>query len=148
MDPETPATPPEQPAKKPRKKDTRKRSGRHQKSRAKPGAKRGRPRIPINEQRLRDLAALGATVEEMARRCHCSVDTLERRNYADIIADEDADLNISIRRAQIKLGVDKLNGPMLMHLGKNRLGQRDFIAQEHSGEVKITKHTFQVKRFT
>ena len=78
-----------------------------------------------------DLASKSLTTEEIAAQLDVSADTLERR-FAGQLQRGRALCNASLRRKQFDramAGSDK----MLIHLGKNRLGQKDAIEHEHSG---------------
>jgi len=100
-----------------------------------------RPKIKIDEKKLKLLAEVGCTYKEMAASLGCSVDTLERR-FADKIELARGDGKTKLRRAQWLKGVggkvkcphcnktvETLNGSerMQMHLGKHHLGQHDRV---------------------
>ena len=83
----------------------------------------GRPRKQVDRMRIVDLASVGCTQEEIARKVGVSVDTLHL-HYADAIEDGWTDLRISMRRAQVKAAL-RGNPTMLIWEGKQILGQRD-----------------------
>jgi hypothetical protein len=90
-----------------------------------------RPRKTVDAKSVVDLASKSLTVEEIAARLEISADTLTRR-FADQIARGRQLCNASLHRKQFEramAGSDK----MLIHLGKNRLGQKDTVEHEHSG---------------
>lgn len=94
-----------------------------------------RPKLVIDPQLVHDLAAINCTMEEIAAITKCSVDTLERR-FADIIKDGRDIGRSSVRRKQYEVATAG-NVTMLIWLGKQLLGQKDKIEQEHSGSVDL-----------
>lgn len=82
-----------------------------------------RPRKDFDKQIIRRMAELGAPQAEIAQAIGCSVDTLHRR-FADVLKKGGAQLNISLRRLQVR-SAKKGNVTMLIWLGKQRLGQRN-----------------------
>lgn len=88
-----------------------------------PGRKPGRPKADIDPVKLRKLAEIHCTVDEIAAVMGCSKDTLERR-FAAVIREGKEQGKMSLRRLQWKraqAGSDK----MLIWLGKQLLGQKD-----------------------
>lgn len=77
----------------------------------------------LDERLIEEAASQGSSMEEIARLCDCSTDTLERK-YRDIIQRGRGDLKLRLRRAQIKAALEG-NVTMLIFLGKVYLGQRD-----------------------
>lgn len=92
-----------------------------------------RPRKQINEDQLRQLAAIQCTMKEMASVMEVSVDTLER-NYAEIIKKGQDEGKSSLRRAQYKAAMGG-NATMLVWLGKQLLGQKDANVDNIPGET-------------
>lgn len=77
------------------------------------------------------LASKSLTVEEIAGLLNVSHDTLTRRFACELTRGREL-CNGSLRRKQYEramAGSDK----MLIHLGKNRLGQKDAIEHEYTG---------------
>jgi len=88
-------------------------------------AKVGRPRKPIDLERVEALAKIGATQEEIASDLGISVDTLQRRkNFAAVYKSGMDQGRMSLRHKQFNLAMagDKT---MLVWLGKQLLGQTD-----------------------
>jgi hypothetical protein len=83
----------------------------------------GRPPIKIDEEKLKLLAQIGCTQEEMAAALGCSVDTL-KRNFAEPIKTGGLLFKVSVRREQMRL-LKAGNATMGVWLGKQVLGQRD-----------------------
>jgi IS30 family transposase len=101
---------------------------------------------------VRELCRQNCTLAEVAAVIGCSHDTIERRikelydqTFAEYFAEHFVYGHASIRRAQFKLGVEKLDGPMLKHLGKNYLGQTDKMDTtiKHSGAIQTTNTTME-----
>ena len=91
----------------------------------------GRPKAVIDYARLRKLARIQCTQEEMASVLDVCVDTLQRDERAmQIYRDGMAHGRMSVRRAQFRAMLQG-NQTMLVWLGKQYLGQRDH--QELSG---------------
>lgn len=104
---------------------------------AKPPQKRGRPQKEIDVDKLRSLAAIHCTDEEIASVLQISVDTLSRRKKEDpaVLEALEGGRNqgkASLRRLQWELA-KKLNPSMLIFLGKNLLKQRDRFEEEEPG---------------
>lgn len=121
-------------------------------------AKMGRKPIEITKTELENLAGLQCTRLEFAFFFGCSVDTIERRvkefydlTFADFFDHYRNSGLISVRRAQLKLGVEMMDSPMLRHLGKHLLGQHEQFSGDlkvkHSGEIQTGNKTMDdVKR--
>lgn len=97
-----------------------------------------RPRKEINEEQLRQLAAIQCTMKEMAAVMDCSVDTLER-NFAELIKKGQDEGKSSLRRAQYKSAMGG-NATMLIWLGKQFLGQKDNSVDQVSPETSKQFH--------
>jgi hypothetical protein len=88
------------------------------------GRKPGRPRKPIDENVVLNMAAAGCTYPEIARACGVDPETIARR-FADEIAKKRAEYAWTIRDRQNREAVMEGNPTMLIWLGKNVLGQKD-----------------------
>ncbi len=106
-------------------------------------SKVGRPRIEIDKNEFEKLCGLHATRNEIAGWFECSEDTIENWcnstygvNFSVIFKQKASRGKISLRRKQMEVA---LNGsiPMLIFLGKNKLGQRDSFEKESDGDVEI-----------
>lgn len=94
-----------------------------------------RPRKTIDPLKVIELAAKSLSVEEIAATLDVSADTLTRR-FAEQLARGRGLCNGSLRRRQYEVAMGEStqgNVPMLIHLGKNRLGQKDTVEHEHFG---------------
>lgn len=83
-----------------------------------------RPKVPIDQHQVEQLAAIFCTVGEIAAVLGCSKDTIERR-FAALIKTGRCKGKMSIRRAQYNVAIKKENVQMLIWLGKQYLEQRD-----------------------
>lgn len=105
---------------------------------------RGRPRVEINKEQLKQLCKLNCTVEEIGAFFECNKKTIERRMHDDPelrdIIEQGRDLGkLSIRREQFRI-MEKGNATMAIWLGKQYLGQRDrseFEVNSESLEVAL-----------
>lgn len=83
-----------------------------------------RKKLPIDPVKVKELAQLGATVKEIAHFLRCSDTTINNRFQAEL--DEGrAALKVSIRRAQIRVAIEKESPVLLIWLGKQMLGQKE-----------------------
>jgi hypothetical protein len=91
----------------------------------------GRKAVSIDLETLEKLCSMGCSDEELAGWFGVSVRTIQnrrtQRKFADVMRRGDARGRISIRRAQVRQ-VEAGNVPMIIWMGKNRLGQRDNVA--------------------
>ena len=94
-----------------------------------------RPLKKVPPLQVAKLAALGATVAEIADVLEVSDDTLERR-FAGEIAKGRADLKIRLRRLQLK-AAEKGNVAMLIFLGKSLLGQREDGRLQEPSKIEV-----------
>ena len=85
----------------------------------------GRPKKELDERQIKELAALGCSMTEIAVVMGCHVDTI-RDNYSTAIALGNESGKVSLRRAQMKLALAG-NAQMLIWLGRFRLGQKEEI---------------------
>lgn len=82
-----------------------------------------RPKLKIDPEQVRKLAAIQCSLEEMASILGCSHDTLERR-FASVIKDGRNNGKMSLKRKQYEVAMTG-NVGMLIWLGKQYLGQSD-----------------------
>ncbi len=105
--------------------------------------KGGRPQVEIDPLMVEKLAMLQCSTKEIASRCGCSVDTIDRR-FADIIQ-KGKDLGrANLRQKQYELAMSG-NVTMLIWLGKQYLDQKDkqeFATDEKQGfHITIKDYT-------
>jgi hypothetical protein len=91
----------------------------------------GRPKLDIDPEQVTRLARLHCTMNEMASFFGCHIDTL-RDNFSKEIDKGRSEGNISLRRKQWQMAVEKGNVVMLIWLGKQMLGQRNEIIESDS----------------
>jgi hypothetical protein len=98
--------------------------------------KAGRNPAPIDLTELEKLCALQCTDEEIADWFGVSTRTIENRRkrpeFAQVMSRGRSRGRISVRRAQMKL-LESGSGTMGVWLGKQFLGQRDVITNQHVG---------------
>jgi hypothetical protein len=82
-----------------------------------------RPKLKIDDEQVRKLAAINCTNVEMASVLGCDVRTLERR-FAATIKDGRAHGVMSLKRKQYEVAMNG-NIAMLIWLGKQLMGQTD-----------------------
>lgn len=88
--------------------------------------KGGRPKVSLDPEEVKKLATIGGTYAEMAAYLKVSVSTLKK--YSSVI-DEGRELGkLSLRRKARMLALEG-NVPMLLHLSKHVLGEKDAPAQ-------------------
>ena len=100
----------------------------------------GRPLKEIDAEEVYKLAQLGCTQEEIGRFCGCSHTTIQNRFLQEYELGRASQV-ISVRRWQMKKGKSGCTA-MLIHLGKNVLGQTDRIDTTSKGEqvgVKVVE---------
>lgn len=95
----------------------------------------GRPKKPIDEKLVYELAKIHATMKEIAAACDCSVDTLER-NFADLIHKGKDEGRITLRRMQWN-AAQRGNVTMMLWLGKQILDQTEKVTQTTHLDAKI-----------
>jgi hypothetical protein len=88
----------------------------------------GRPKLDIDPEQVTRLARLHCTMQEMADFFGCHRETL-RENFSPQIDKGRSEGNISLRRKQWQMAVEKGNVVMLIWLGKQMLGQRNEIIE-------------------
>ena len=91
----------------------------------------GRPKLDIDGEQVTRLARLHCTMQEMADFFGCHRETL-RENFSSQIDKGRSEGNISLRRKQWQMAVEKGNVVMLIWLGKQMLGQRNEIIESDS----------------
>jgi hypothetical protein len=91
----------------------------------------GRPKVDIDPEQVVRLARLHCTMQEMASFFGCHRDTLHN-NFSAEIDKGRSEGNISLRRKQWQMAVEKGNVVMLIWLGKQMLGQRNEIIESDS----------------
>jgi len=91
----------------------------------------GRPKLDIDPEQVTRLARLHCTMQEMADFFGCHRETL-RENFSPQIDKGRSEGNISLRRKQWQMAVEKGNVVMLIWLGKQMLGQRNEIIESDS----------------
>jgi hypothetical protein len=108
----------------------------------------GRPRKELDFDTVQKLCSIQCTALEIAGFFGVSVDTLDLRckdwgyaNFTDLFKVFGADGKISLRRWQMK-AAEKGNSALLIWLGKQHLGQREFsdsVEEERYGEPESLK---------
>lgn len=100
--------------------------------------KRGRPAKEINLAAVQALAQLGCGNKEIAAALGVSLRTIESRrrdpDFQEAMERGEANGNIALRRKQFNLAMAG-DRTMLIWLGKQRLGQKDKILNEHEGAM-------------
>jgi hypothetical protein len=101
--------------------------------------------VPIDLKQLEKLASMHCTDEEIAAWFGIRRETFVRRKKGEILETLEvgrAKGRVSLRRAQFDAAI-KGDRTMLIWLGKQLLGQRDIVTQEHehSGEVTVNDNT-------
>jgi len=99
--------------------------------------RRGRKPVYIDLEDLEKLSALHCTDEEIAGWFEVSTRTIEKRRknpeFAAVMERGRAKGRVSVRRAQMKMLLEAGNATMGIWLGKQILGQRDVVTNEHTG---------------
>lgn len=111
----------------------------------KPGAPNaGRPKKHIDQQDFEKLCSIHATKEEMLGWFDVGETTLEdwvkmtySANFSEVLKRKSAHGKISLRRQQLQLAM-KGNPTMLIWMGKQLLGQRDYKSIELQADVTTT----------
>lgn len=106
--------------------------------------KMGRPKKEIKQDEFEKLCNMQCTLSEIAGFFDCSEDTVQnwcKSTYNDtfsaIYKIKSAGGKISLRRTQFKLA--EKSAAMAIFLGKQYLGQKDFIEQTSSNDGVITE---------
>jgi hypothetical protein len=82
----------------------------------------GRPKAKIDPEQVRKMAAMGCTQEEIADVLGCDGSVICRR-FAAEYTQARSSWKTSLRRAQSIRAIKDRSDPMLIHLGRNYLGQ-------------------------
>lgn len=106
-------------------------------------AKRGRPRLEIDQTEFEKLCGLQCTLIEIAGWFNCSEDTIERwakRTYSVNFADAHKKLSsggkISLRREMFRVALTG-NVGMLIWLSKQHLGMSEKVEQKQEVAAKV-----------
>jgi hypothetical protein len=108
----------------------------------------GRPRIPLDWDKIEKMGAIFCTAEEIAAVHGCSVDTISRRceevygiTFAEYLNEKQAYGRRSLRRKQYQKAVEEGDRVMLIWLGKQYLGQSESgdRAIDRASDIKIDK---------
>jgi hypothetical protein len=98
----------------------------------------GRRSVHIDLAELEKLCALQCTHAELAAWFNVSTHTIEARRkqteFFDTMERGKAKGRVSVRRAQMRL-LEAGNATMGVWLGKQLLGQRDIVTNEHTGSA-------------
>ena len=101
----------------------------------------GRPKKKIDWTDVDKLIKIQCTAQEIADFYEMNENTLSVRckedfgqTFLEYFKQRKSLGNISLRRAQWKKGVEKLDGPMLRHLGENYLNQTTRVSTEMTGK--------------
>jgi hypothetical protein len=90
-----------------------------------------RPKFKIDYDLVEKLAGIQCTQQEIASFLGCSVDTLQRdETFRGIYKKGQENGKMSLRRMQFKLA--EKNTSMAIFLGKQYLGQKDVIEEQHN----------------
>ena len=105
-------------------------------------ARTGRPRIAIPKEQFESLCGLQCTEEEIAGFFKCSIETISRfckreykMTFVEAYKKYSANGKISIRRHQFRLA--EKSAAMAIWLGKQYLGQKEVIANEHESNGRL-----------
>lgn len=91
----------------------------------------GRPKFEINYGQVEAMSSVMATQEEIATFLGCDVRTLQRdAEFCRIYKKGQEEGKMSLRRRQFELA--KKSASMAIFLGKNYLGQKDVVEQDHN----------------
>ena len=103
--------------------------------------KMGRPKTKIDKENFEKLCGLQCTEIEIADFFNCSIDTINNwcketygETFSDTFKKKSASGKRALRRTQFKLA--EKNASMAIFLGKQYLGQRDYVEDE-SGLDKV-----------
>jgi hypothetical protein len=84
----------------------------------------GWDKVPVDPDRVYDMAFHGCRDTEIAGSLGISDDTL-RNNFSDLLSKARENMRDRLRRAQMRAACENLNPTMLIWLGKNELKQSD-----------------------
>ena len=98
----------------------------------------------VNFEQLKAMVRIQCTAEECAAIMGMSADTLDTRlkdagyaGFSEFYQKYSHEGKMSLRRAQWEAATKKKNPTMLIWLGKQYLGQKDKIENEHKGTIAI-----------
>jgi hypothetical protein len=107
-------------------------------------AKMGRPRKEIDRDQFERFCSILCTEEEIAGFFKCDVRTLERwcrrefgKTFVEVYKIYAANGKMSLRRMQFKLA--EKSAAMAIFLGKNLLGQTDYVKMESQADGKLAE---------
>ena len=105
----------------------------------------GRKKKQIDKEQFEELLSLQCTKEDISGFFHGSHDTIERwckrtygKNFLSVAEDYRSIGRVSLRRSQFAMA-ERGNVPMLIHLGKQYLGQTDKTETKVTGDLNV-KH--------
>ena len=84
----------------------------------------GWDKVPVDPERVYDLALHGATDEEISVAVKIHPDTL-KNNFAELLQNGRQNMKDKLRRAQLRVATETGNPTMLIWLGKQMLKQSD-----------------------
>ena len=94
----------------------------------------GRPKFEIDFETVEKLASLMCTQEEIASFLGCDVRTLQRsEEFCRVYKKGQDGGKMSLRRKQFKIA--EKNASMAIFLGKNYLGQKDYVEVADNQEL-------------
>lgn len=118
--------------------------------------KEGRPYKVLDEEQIAKLAAMGASISTIAAFFDVDPNTI-MYSYSHAYAKGRETLNLRLQVTQVNVALDG-SVPMLIHLGKTRLGQKDTVeiavanepnpAVEHIPDDKMMSYLFEVTNAT
>lgn len=118
--------------------------------------KEGRPYKILDEEQIAKLAAMGASITTIAAFFDVDPSTI-MYSYSHAYAKGRETLNLRLQVTQVNVALDG-SVPMLIHLGKTRLGQKDTVeiavandpnpAVEHIPDDKMMSYLFEVTNAT
>lgn len=88
-----------------------------------------RPKLDIDGEQVYKLAQLGCSIKEIGAFFECDPDTISK-NYSVEIAKGQANLQMRVRRAQLRIMEEHNSAVMAIWLGKQILRQRDRDKEE------------------
>lgn len=110
------------------------------KERKKPGPKKKE----VNFEQLKAMVRIQCTAEECCAVLGMDDNTLDRRlkeagyaGFGEFYKKYQHEGLVSLRRAQWKAAVEDHNPTMLVWCGKQMLGQKDKVENEHKGRVEV-----------
>jgi hypothetical protein len=105
-----------------------------------------RPKIEIDAETVKKLAALNCSMEEIGHIVGCSVDTLERR-FAEAIKEGRSHGKVSLKRKMYDTAIAG-NVTMMIWLSKNLLGYTDKIETKEVSKEDTKSLVEEAKKLT